>query len=54
MGRVLVSEIAAAGVGGDRIGQCVRNLFECLERGEEGARLSLLAGEDPCSLLRPA
>ena len=37
----------------DRIGQAVRNLFECLELGEEGAALSLRAGENPRSVLRP-
>jgi hypothetical protein len=37
----------------DRIGQAVRNLFECLELGEEGAALSLRAGENPDSVLRP-
>ena len=30
-----------AGLGYDRLGQAVRNLFECLSMGEEGARLSL-------------
>ena len=45
--------LAAAGLGRDRLGQCVRNLFECLELGEEGARLGLLAGENPDSMQRP-
>lgn len=52
-GRKLAEAIAAAGLGRDRLGQCVRNLFECLELGEEGARLGLLAGENPDSMQRP-
>lgn len=51
--RVLVEEIEKAGYRGDRLGQCVRNLFECLGLPEEGAELSLLCGERPDSLLRP-
>ncbi|MBC8101355.1 MAG: hypothetical protein H7Z41_02045 [Cytophagales bacterium] len=54
IGRDLVEEIAAQGLGEDRLGQCVRNLFECLALGEEGAALSLRAGEDPRSLQRPS
>lgn len=53
LGRQIVARIAKLGLGGDRIGQCVRNLFECLELGEEGAKLSLVAGENPRSALRP-
>jgi hypothetical protein len=53
LGRKLVDEIEAAGVGHDRLGQCVRNLFECLELGREGAAISLRAGEDPQSFQRP-
>lgn len=53
IGRAIVDEIEKAGVGGDRLGQQVRNLFECLELGEEGAAISLRAGENPRSLLRP-
>lgn len=53
LARELVSEIERGGFGEDRLGQCVRNLFECLGLGEEGARLSLLAGENPDSLQRP-
>jgi hypothetical protein len=53
LGRAIVSGIERQGLGGDRIGQCVRNLFECLEMGEEGARISLRAGENPRSALRP-
>lgn len=48
-----VEETEREGVGYDRLGQCVRNLFECLERGEEGAELGLRAGENPRSLQRP-
>ena len=51
--RHLVDQIEAAQIGFDRLGQCVRNLFECLELGEEGAALSLRAGENPNSLQRP-
>ena len=51
--RQLVDELEAAGIAGDRLGQYVRNLFECLEMGKEGAEISLRAGEDPQSLQRP-
>ena len=54
LGRALVDQIEALGLGGDRLGQCVRNLFECLELGEEGAAISLRAGENPASVQRPA
>lgn len=54
LGRELVEELVAAKLTRDRVGQCIRNLFECLELGEEGARLSLRAGEDPRSLQRPS
>jgi hypothetical protein len=53
LARTLVDEIEHAGIRGDRLGQYVRNLFECLELGEEGAALSLRAGENPESLQRP-
>lgn len=53
LGRALVDQIVKFQVGSDRLGQCVRNLFECLELGEEGAELSLHAGENPNSLQRP-
>lgn len=53
LGRKLVDEIDAANAGHDRLGQCVRNLFECLELGREGAVISLRAGEDPKSFQRP-
>ena len=52
-GRQLVADIERLGLGHDRLGQCLRNLFECLELGEEGAALGLLAGENPDSLQRP-
>ena len=51
--RLLAQEIARAGYSGDRIGQCVRNLFECLGLAEEGAEVSLTCGERPDSPLRP-
>ncbi|MDB6169279.1 MAG: hypothetical protein JWM88_2143 [Verrucomicrobia bacterium] len=53
LGRQLVDQIEAGRLGHDRLGQCVRNLFECLELGREGAILSLRAGEDPASFQRP-
>jgi hypothetical protein len=52
-GRRLVEQIQSLQLGHDRLGQCLRNLFECLELGEEGATLGLLAGENPNSLQRP-
>ena len=53
LGRALADEIERQRLGFDRLGQCVRNLFECLELGEEGASISLRAGENPASALRP-
>lgn len=53
LARALVDQLEAAGISGDRLGQYVRNLFECLEMGEEGAQISLRAGENPNSLQRP-
>ncbi|MBC7367137.1 MAG: hypothetical protein H7343_10065 [Undibacterium sp.] len=53
LGRKLVDQIETARAGHDRLGQCVRNLFECLEMGREGAGISLRAGEDPRSFQRP-
>lgn len=54
LGRQLVGEIEQApAVGHDRLGQSVRNLFECLELGREGSLLGLRAGENPNSLQRP-
>jgi hypothetical protein len=53
LGRQLVDEIESTRLGHDRLGQCVRNLFECLELGREGAVVSLRAGENPASFQRP-
>ena len=53
LGRRLVTALEATDIHGDRLGQYVRNLFECLAMGEEGAAISLRAGEDPSSLQRP-
>ncbi|HEV8585789.1 MAG TPA: hypothetical protein VGT02_12530 [Methylomirabilota bacterium] len=53
LGRAIVEAVERAGVGHDRLGQAIRNLFECLSMGEEGAAISLRAGEDPHSALRP-
>ena len=51
--RRLVRECIRAGYRGDRLGQCIRNLFECLGLAAEGAALSLECGERPDSPLRP-
>lgn len=51
--RDLVVAIECEGAKSDRVGQAVRNLFECLGRGEEGAMMGLRAGEDPNSIQRP-
>ena len=51
-GRKLVDVLEKHGVKSDRLGQCVRNFFECLERGAEGAELGLRAGEEPGSVQR--
>jgi hypothetical protein len=53
LARLVVDDIETSKVGYDRLGQAVRNLFECLAMGEEGAELSLRAGENPDSTLRP-
>jgi hypothetical protein len=53
LARDLVKRIQMDEVRQDRIGKAIRNLFECLERGEEGAELSLKAGESADSLQRP-
>lgn len=53
LGRRLVDQIEREQAGHDRLGQCVRNLFECLELGQEGAAISLRAGENPKSFQRP-
>jgi len=52
LARVLVDAIVASPVRSDRLGQHVRNLFECLGLAEEGAELSLLCGERPDSPMR--
>ena len=52
-GRLLVNEIEQLEIGEDRLGQLIRNFFECLGLGEEGAQISLRAGENPNSLMRP-
>jgi hypothetical protein len=52
LGRALVEAILAASVRADRLGQSVRNLFECLGLPEEGAELALRCGERPDSPLR--
>jgi hypothetical protein len=53
LARDIVAEVERKKSGHDRLGQAVRNLFECLGLGEEGAQISLRAGENPDSLLRP-
>lgn len=53
LGRQLVDQIESGSLGHDRLGQCIRNLFECLELGREGAGISLRAGENPKSFQRP-
>jgi hypothetical protein len=50
--RDLVTAIVATPARGDRLGQSVRNLFECLGLAAEGAKLSLKCGERPDSPLR--
>lgn len=51
--RKLTHQLQAEGIGSDRLGQSVRNLFECLGHGQEGSEAGLRAGEDPNSLQRP-
>jgi hypothetical protein len=53
LGRQFVDYVEIDGLGHDRLGQCVRNYFECLELGREGAVISLRAGEEPGSMQRP-
>lgn len=53
IGREIVAAVVAANLTSDRLGQLVRNLFECLELGKEGSEISLLAGENQKSLQRP-
>jgi len=50
--RALVDAILGTSARSDRLGQHVRNLFECLGLAEEGAVLSLRCGERPDSPLR--
>jgi len=50
--RALVDAIVAGAARGDRLGQHVRNLFECLGLAEEGELLSLQCGESPESPMR--
>jgi hypothetical protein len=50
--RALVEAILATPSRSDRLGQHVRNLFECLGLPEEGAELALLCGERADSPLR--
>ncbi|MEO6874985.1 MAG: hypothetical protein ABI222_09200 [Opitutaceae bacterium] len=53
LARQLVDHIERNALGHDRLGQCIRNLFECLELGPEGTMISLRAGEHPDSFQRP-
>jgi hypothetical protein len=53
LARHLVNLIQIEKCKSDRVGQSVRNLYECLGRGEEGSHMGLLAGESPTSLQRP-
>ena len=50
--RAVVEAILETPARNDRLGQHVRNLFECLGLAEEGRTLSLLCGERPDSALR--
>jgi hypothetical protein len=50
--RALVDAIVATPCRSDRLGQHVRNLFECLGLAEEGAQLSLQCGEREDSPMR--
>ena len=50
--RAVVEAILKTPARNDRLGQHVRNLFECLGLAEEGRTLSLLCGERPDSALR--
>jgi hypothetical protein len=52
LARALVEAIVGTPARGDRLGQNVRNLFECLGLPQEGADLALLCGERPDSPLR--
>jgi hypothetical protein len=50
--RALVAAILEGPARSDRLGQLVRNLFECLGLADEGATLALQCGERPDSPLR--
>jgi hypothetical protein len=50
--RSVVTAILKTPARGDRLGQHVRNLFECLGLATEGAELSLQCGERPDSPMR--
>jgi hypothetical protein len=50
--RALVAAILETPCRSDRLGQHVRNLFECLGLAEEGAEISLKCGERPDSPMR--
>ncbi len=50
--RAVVEMILETPARNDRLGQHIRNLFECLGLSEEGRTLSLLCGERPDSALR--
>lgn len=50
--RALVGAIFETSCRSDRLGQHVRNLFECLGLAEEGAEVSLKCGERPDSPMR--
>lgn len=52
LARAVVGAILETPCRGDRLGQSVRNLFECLGLAEEGAALSVRCGERPDSPLR--
>lgn len=51
--RVLTELIERKGIGTDRLGQRVRNLFETLDEATEGLDAGLRAGENPDSAMRP-
>jgi hypothetical protein len=51
--REIVDHVESLSLRDDKLGQLVRNVFECLSLGEEGAAISLRAGEDPASPMRP-
>lgn len=53
LARVVGERLRDGGVFESQVGRHVRNLFECLGRGDEGATLALELGEDPGSPLRP-